>query len=299
MRSRYGQPIDKESLGIKPLSPETKARMWTNRERKRVERDLPLFAELIQIPERTAQEVIDRDAMYRDRLEQTMRQSEDATRFRTAVTLRALRRSRVPRAVISTWYRWWRSSGPCLNHYSAAYCGDFWHHRFQEACGNAAYRSLLEVEGLSWVPWDPDEPLRPISKTVQQKEEAMSGEKCPKCGSASVRRAHGRGPRIIYTCRECHDRWSMAALVNKLTALRDRVAELNGDVAKSYRAGLRAAAWEVGTHWNDSQNMTNQKAQAERSAAILNRMADDHKKATAASTVAIVNDEADFGSDLL
>jgi len=156
MKSGY-QPIDKAALGIKELSPETKARMWTNRERKKMRRDMPLFADHIHIQERTAEEVIERDRLYREHLQKRLQEMEESSRFHAAVTLRALRMSPVPRQILLNWYGWWKSSGPCQSNYSAAYCADFWDRRFREAFGNTAFRALLEAQNITWVSYEPEE----------------------------------------------------------------------------------------------------------------------------------------------
>lgn len=51
----------------------------------------------------------------------------------------------------------------------------------------------------------------------------------------------------------------------------------NAAIQQTRRTALLDAAREVATHWNDSSATCNQKAQAERSASALRRMADEAK----------------------
>lgn len=145
-------PLTKADLGIREMPAETKARMWTARERKR----LPLFADLI--PEHTAEEVVERDRLFREGIAERRTESRGRSRFCAAVALRMLRRSPVPRAVIRGWQRW--LAGSHLRQLDETYWADFWHSRFREAFGTLAFRCLIELHYGSWIPesWHVDEP---------------------------------------------------------------------------------------------------------------------------------------------
>ena len=53
---------------------------------------------------------------------------------------------------------------------------------------------------------------------------------------------------------------------------------MNNDFHAGYVAGLRTAAKEVRSHWNDGNTMTNQRDQAQRSANVLEGIANDYAR---------------------